>query len=64
MMRFFEIFLDTKYPYDKYSQVIVENFPYGGMENTTCTTLESALLPDAKTIQDNLTYDYVIVHEC
>ena len=63
MMRFFEIFLDTKYPYDKYSQVIVENFPYGGMENTTCTTLESALLPDAKTIQDNLTYDYVIVHE-
>jgi aminopeptidase N len=63
MMRFFEKFLDTKYPYDKYSQVIVENFPYGGMENTTCTTLESALLPDAKTIQDNPIYDYVIVHE-
>src|SRR5207344_1743741 len=39
MMAFLEKFLDTKYAYSKYSQITIEEFPYGGMENTTCTTL-------------------------
>ncbi len=38
-MRVFEQFFDTKYPYNKYSQITIDGFPYGGMENTTCTTL-------------------------
>lgn len=63
MMSFFETFFGTKYPYDKYSQVTVEEFPHGGMENTTCTTLTTRRLPDEKTIHDSNTYDYVVVHE-
>ena len=30
----------------------------GGMENTTCTTLTTSILPDEKTIRDSNTYDY------
>jgi aminopeptidase N len=63
MMSFFETFFGTKYPYDKYSQVTVEEFPHGGMENTTCTTMTTRNLPDEKTIRDSNTYDYVVVHE-
>jgi len=63
MMEFFESFLQTKYPYDKYTQVTVEDFDYGGMENTTCTTLTTRILPDEKTVRDSNTFDYVIVHE-
>ena len=62
-MNFIETFFGTKYPYDKYSQVTVEEFPHGGMENTTCTTMTTRRLPDDKTIRDSDTYDSVIVHE-
>jgi aminopeptidase N len=62
MMEFFERFFDTEYPYSKYSQVTVEDFPYGGMENTTCTTLTTDLLHDERA---HLTFssDDVISHE-
>jgi aminopeptidase N len=63
MMEFFESYLGTKYPYDKYSQVTVEDFEYGGMENTTCTTFTTRILPNEKTVQDLDTFDYVVVHE-
>jgi len=63
MMSFFETYFGTKYPYDKYSQVTVEEFPFGGMENTSCTTMTTRYLPDEKTIRDSSTYDYVVVHE-
>ena len=41
MMDFFESFLKTKYPYDKYAQVTVDDFEYEGMENTTCPCLDN-----------------------
>jgi aminopeptidase N len=63
MMNFFETFFGTKYAYDKYSQVTVERFEYGGMENTTCTTFTTRILPDERTTRDSNTYDYVVVHE-
>lgn len=63
MMNFFETYFGTKYGYDKYSQVTVEKFAYGGMENTTCTTFTTDILPDEKTTRDSNTYDYVVVHE-
>jgi aminopeptidase N len=63
MMSFFEAYFGTKYQYDKYSQVTVEEFPFGGMENTSCTTLTTRYLPDEKTARDSNTYDYVVVHE-
>ena len=63
MVEFFESFLKTNYPYDKYSQVTVDDFEYGGMENTTCTTFTTRILPDEKTTRDSSTFDYVVVHE-
>ena len=48
MIRFFEEYFDTKYPYSKYSQVTVEDFMYGGMENSARTTLTIDTLHDKK----------------
>jgi aminopeptidase N len=38
MMKWFGQALDYEYPYNKYSQTIVANFIFGGMENITATT--------------------------
>ncbi len=39
MVAFFEHYFDEPYPWDKYAQVLVRNFRWGGMENTSATTL-------------------------
>jgi len=39
MIAFFETKFDEPYPWDKYAQVLVKNFRWGGMENTSATTL-------------------------
>ena len=44
-LKFIEEYLRVDYPYEKYSQVAVEDFDYGGMENATCTALESDIFP-------------------
>jgi aminopeptidase N len=67
MIKFFEKYLDTSYPYDKYAQVVVEDFDYDGMENTSCTTYYEDVLADKKLLSDPLD-DYanrnsVITHE-
>jgi len=63
MMNFFEKYFGTKYPYKKYSQVTVEDFEYGGMENTSCTTLTTDIILDKKASLDyNFTHN-VISHE-
>ena len=46
IMRFFERYFDVSYPYNKYSQVAVEEFEFGGMENTNCTILTKDILHD------------------
>jgi aminopeptidase N len=46
IMRFFEEYFGMKYPYRKYLQVAVEEFEFGGMENTSCTTLTKYILHD------------------
>ena len=33
IIKFFEEYFGTNYPYDRYSQVTVQDFVYGGMEN-------------------------------
>jgi aminopeptidase N len=48
MIKFFEDYLNTAYPYSKYTQVVVEDFDYDGMENTSCTTLYEDVLADQK----------------
>ena len=55
---FLEELFDEPYPWDKYAQLCVRNFNWGGMENTSATMLsERAALAKPGT-QDNL-----IVHE-
>ncbi|MCC6676491.1 MAG: M1 family metallopeptidase [Phycisphaerales bacterium] len=39
MIAFFEQKFDEPYPWDKYAQVIIRDFRWGGMENTSATTL-------------------------
>jgi len=46
MIRFFNEFTGVKYPYAIYKQVVVEEFIYGGMENTTVTILTDQTLHD------------------
>ncbi len=62
MMRFFERYFSTSYPYEKYSQIVVNDFPYGGMENTTCTTLYTDILHDEIAHLD-YNSDDVVSHE-
>lgn len=47
MLAFFEQEIGVAYPWDKYYQVAVSDYHWGGMENTTLTILnESTLFPD------------------
>jgi aminopeptidase N len=62
MIKFFEQYFETKYPYTKYSQVTVEDFMYGGMENASCTTLTIDTLHDKKAHLD-FTSDHLVSHE-
>ncbi|HEX7031732.1 MAG TPA: M1 family aminopeptidase [Nitrososphaera sp.] len=62
MIKFFEEYLGTKYPYEKYSQVAVQDFIFGGMENSSCTTLTLDTLHDEKAHLD-FTSDYLVSHE-
>ena len=48
MMRFFIEKFGVPYPYKAYTQSCVTNFTWGGMENTTATTLTDLTLHDAR----------------
>src|SRR5690606_18402515 len=41
-----------RYPYPKYSQACVENFPFGGMENISASTLSTRTLRDERGLRD------------
>jgi aminopeptidase N len=63
MIKFFEDYFETKYPYEKYTQVAVDNFEFGGMENLSCTTFTRRVLHDKKTALDYKNDLLLIVHE-
>ncbi len=50
------------YPFDRYSQVVVSDFIFGGMENTTATTMYEHILLDKKASLDIDSYD-LVAHE-
>ena len=52
MLEFFSERFGAEYPYPKYSQVVVEDFIFGGMENISATTLIDRALPDARAALD------------
>jgi aminopeptidase N len=62
MVRLFGDKTGVPYPWNKYAQVVVHDFIFGGMENTTATTLyEHVLLDDRATL--DVTSDDLIAHE-
>ena len=62
MMKFFTEKIGTPYPWAKYSQVTVADFIFGGMENTSATTMTDSLLHDQRAHLDFST-DSIVAHE-
>lgn len=62
MVRFYSSLLDYPYPYPKYAQTTVHDFIYGGMENTSATTLTELALLDEKASRDH-TVNPLVAHE-
>jgi aminopeptidase N len=52
MLRFFSDYAGFKYPWGRFSQVVVEDFIYGGMENTGAVVLTDASVYDDRTPPD------------
>jgi len=71
VMRFFESYFGVRYPYSKYAQTTVKDFEDGGMENTTCTTLQEEILLDERVAKNDDNYYFsslfcyrtIIAHE-
>jgi aminopeptidase N len=62
MVRFFADFTAEPYPYPKYSQICVADFIFGGMENTSATTLTDRTLHDARAHLD-FSSEPLVAHE-
>ncbi len=62
IMRFFSDKTGIRYPYPQYSQVIAQDFIFGGMENTTATTLTEMTLHDERAHLD-FTSVHLVAHE-
>ena len=64
MVRFFAEKIGVPYPYDKYATVAVADFIFGGMENTSATTMTDTLLHDGRAHEDMVeTADGITAHE-
>ncbi|MFO0591710.1 MAG: M1 family aminopeptidase [Polyangiaceae bacterium] len=62
MIKRFGELTGVKYPWNKYAQVVVSDFIFGGMENTTATTMYEHILLDERATID-ITADDLIAHE-
>lgn len=62
MVRFFSAKLRVPYPWNKYAQVAVSDFIFGGMENTSATTQTDLTLHDARAHLD-FTSNGLVAHE-
>ena len=62
MVAYFSELTGVPYPWNKYAQVVVSDFIFGGMENTTATTMYEHILLDARAALD-VTSDDLIAHE-
>lgn len=52
MIRFFSEIMDMKYPYPAYSQVFVQDFPWGGGHNAGLSTISENMIDDFGTHAD------------
>jgi len=62
MVRVFSERFGVAYPYEKYAQAVVADFIFGGMENTTATTLTEYALYDERAALD-YDADDLVAHE-
>ena len=62
MVAYFGEITGITYPWNKYAQVVVSDFIFGGMENTTATTMYEHILLDERAALD-VTSDDLIAHE-
>ncbi|HXN34475.1 MAG TPA: M1 family aminopeptidase, partial [Polyangiaceae bacterium] len=62
MMQHFGEVTGVPYPWIKYAQVVVADFIFGGMENTTATTMYEHILLDERAAID-ISSDDLIAHE-
>jgi aminopeptidase N len=62
MIEHFGGLVGVKYPWNKYAQVVVSDFIFGGMENTTATTFYEHVLLDERARID-ISSDDIIAHE-
>ncbi|MGL5876243.1 MAG: M1 family aminopeptidase, partial [Xenococcaceae cyanobacterium] len=63
MMEFLSQKYGYKYPFPKYAQVCVDDFIFGGMENTSTTLLTDRCLLDEKAALDNRNTESLVLHE-
>ncbi len=63
MIEFFSQAYGYPYPYPKYAQVCVEDFIFGGMENTSTTLLTDRCLIDERAAIDNRSAESLVAHE-
>jgi aminopeptidase N len=62
MMEYFQQLVGLPYPWVKYDQVVLADFTFGGMENTTITTLYEHTMLDERASLD-ISSDPLIAHE-
>ena len=62
MLELFSRLFGVPYPYPRYAQVFVADFIFGGMENTTATTLTDTVLIDDRAAID-YDIDALVAHE-
>lgn len=62
MLSFFSQKMGVEFPWEKYSQVVVEEFVSGAMENTSCVTFFDRMLTDDRQLLDD-DNEHIIAHE-
>jgi aminopeptidase N len=63
IMNFFEQETGVPYPWESYSQIPVQEFMYGAMENTTATLHSDVVQQDARELTDGNRWEETIAHE-
>ena len=64
MIRFFADKIGVPYPYEKYATVAIHDFTWGGMENTSATSMTDSLLHDERAHPDFVeAADGITAHE-
>jgi aminopeptidase N len=62
MIELFSKLTQVEYPYSRYTQIVVSEFIFGGMENTTASTMYEHILLDARAALDIESHD-LVAHE-